>query len=373
MAAPASVMVRTAPAPAAGIWSDPRPLAVLGAGAALPGRPVPTAELLERIDVRFGTTIAARGAGFADKLGVRFRHTVRDFHERREGPRPGDPNPELAARAVRAALDRAGLAVSDLSYLIGHTATPALPIPSNISLVADLLDFHGPHMELRQACTGFVNALVIAQGLLSTPGCGAVAIVGSETGSPHLDPIEAQDDVSQLINLVMMGDGAGAVVLGAVDGAYGEADGVLSKVFLGQIGAGRAPGLSRREGGSAQPWTDARVLSFTHDFEHVRATGPELFQRAAAQAAEMGADVPGADYVLPHQASGRIGLQFERYVGFPAGRVFVNADRVGNTGSAAIWLAFSELQGRLEAGHRVAVLGAEATKHLYGGFSYTHG
>ena len=50
------------------------------------------------------------------------------------------------------------------------------------------MDFHGPHMELRQACTGFANALVIAQGLLATPGCGPVAIVGSETGSVHLDP-----------------------------------------------------------------------------------------------------------------------------------------------------------------------------------------
>ena len=54
-------------------------------------------------------------------------------------------------------------------------------------------------------------------------------------------------------------------------------------------------------------------------------------------------------------------------------RVFVNANRVGNTGSAAIWLALAELRETLHAGERVLILGAEATKHMFGGFLYVHG
>ena len=56
-----------------------------------------------------------------------------------------------------------------------------------------------------------------------------------------------------------------------------------------------------------------------------------------------------------------------------ARRVFVNADRVGNTGSAAIWLALAELRSILEPGASVQALGAEATKHMFGGFHYLHG
>ena len=67
-------------------------------------------------------------------------------------------------------------------------------------------------MELRQACTGFANALVIAQGLASLPGSKPVVIVGSETGSVYFDPERVGADSSQLVNLVMMGDGAAATL-----------------------------------------------------------------------------------------------------------------------------------------------------------------
>jgi len=53
--------------------------------------------------------------------------------------------------------------------------------------------------------------------------------------------------------------------------------------------------------------------------------------------------------------------------------VFVNANRLGNTGSAAIWLAFAELRSRMKLGESVLVLGAEATGHMFGGFRYVHG
>ena len=106
---------------------------------------------------------------------------------RSEAPRKGYRNPELAASAVQSALGEAGLAVHELSYLIGHTATPARLMPSNIGQVAELLDYAGRFVEFRQACTGFANALVFAQGLLRA-GAGAIAIVGSETGSVFFDP-----------------------------------------------------------------------------------------------------------------------------------------------------------------------------------------
>ena len=54
-------------------------------------------------------------------------------------------------------------------------------------------------------------------------------------------------------------------------------------------------------------------------------------------------------------------------------RVFVNAGRLGNTGSAAVWLALAELRSSLETGASVLALGAEATKYMFGGFHYVHG
>ncbi len=57
-----------------------------------------------------------------------------------------------------------------------------------------------------------------------------------------------------------------------------------------------------------------------------------------------------------------------------AGKVFVTADYLGNLGSASIWVSFDMLRkaGVLRRGQNILVLGAEASKYLYGGFVYTH-
>jgi 3-oxoacyl-[acyl-carrier-protein] synthase III len=105
--------------------------------------------------------------------------------------RPGHSNAEFATAALRAALEKAHMGVRELDYLIGHTTSPGNLVPPNVAAVADLVGFAGPYMELRQACSGFTNALAVAQGLVSVQGVRAVAIVGSETASVYFDPRRA--------------------------------------------------------------------------------------------------------------------------------------------------------------------------------------
>jgi 3-oxoacyl-[acyl-carrier-protein] synthase-3 len=52
----------------------------------------------------------------------------------------------------------------------------------------------------------------------------------------------------------------------------------------------------------------------------------------------------------------------------------VHANHLGNLGSAAIWVSFDRLRrsGKLKTGDTLLVLGAEATKYIYGGFVYRH-
>jgi 3-oxoacyl-[acyl-carrier-protein] synthase III len=350
-------------------WHDPRKLKVLGMGTALPGPPVTTAQLLKMVEDRFGVAVSRRGTALASRLKIATRHLCRDFEARREAPRPGNSNPDLAAIALQMALEEAQLGVGDLAYLIGHTTSPACLIPPNIALVADRVGYPGPYMELRQACTGFANALVIAQGLLSAPGVKAVAIIGSETGSVYFDPQRAGEDVSQLVNLVMMGDGAAAIIIGPDDSGPRAR---ISNNFFGQIGLGRRPGFALADGGSDRAFVERGSLDFEHDFAAVRNSGPELFYRGAEAARVFGIPVEIVDHVIPHQANGRMAELLAPFLGIEQSRVFVNAEHLGNTGSAAIWLALAELRSHLEPGRRVLALGAEATKYMFGGFLYVH-
>jgi 3-oxoacyl-[acyl-carrier-protein] synthase-3 len=347
-------------------WSDPTPILVLGTGVALPGEPISSEELLTAVEERFGLSLRRRGMAIAHQLEIRTRHLCRNMRTRLEAPRKGHRNPELAATAVQSALGEARLAAHDLSYLIGHTATPARLMPPNIGQVAEVLDYGGPFAEFRQACTGFANALVFAQGLLRA-GAGPIAIVGSETGSVFFDPVRAAEDAGQLVNMVQMGDGAAAIILARDDDRAGPR---LSHVYYGQMGRGRVPALTVADGGSDTPSCSVGFPEFRHDFAAIQRSGLELLLHCAAAAERTGSGP--ADYILPHQANGRMDAILTGPLGVAPERIVVTADRLGNTGSAAIWLALAQLRPTLKPGDTVLALGVEATDFMFGGFRYHH-
>ncbi|MBT9584424.1 3-oxoacyl-ACP synthase [bacterium] len=323
--------------------------------------------LLERIRTRFGVPLKGAEA-VARLLQVETRYVVRDFQAVREAPRPAHSNPELAAVAVSRALHEAGVAVGDLGYLIGHTATPHWPIPSNVAEVAVLLGFEGPFCEFRQACTGFVNALIFAQGILSEPGARPVAVVGSETGSVFLNPLRVGEDRAQLVNLLQMGDAAAAVILGPPSRGCAS----IESVYHGQQSSRGLAGLSLPQGGSANPGCAGEVLEFHHDYEAIGRSGLDLLRAGLNSLPKAGLTPEDISHFIPHQASGRIGRHLRPYLPDSA-VVVVQAERVGNTGSAAIWLALDDVRRTLKPGQRLWVLGAEATRAMYGGFMYVPG
>jgi 3-oxoacyl-[acyl-carrier-protein] synthase III len=347
-------------APHAPPWTSSARLSVLGTGSALPGEPVSTDALIALIGNRFGIGCEREASAVAQRLGIHSRHVCRDFAQRHEPPRGGDSNPDLAARAVRVALADAGLTIDDIGYLIGHTTTPEQPLPANIAHVADRLGYSGPHVELRQACTGFANALMIATGLLGSPDARPVVIVGSETGSLFFDPLRLAEDRGQIVNMVQMGDGAGAIVLGPA----ATQGGALEAAWIGSIGLDRKPGIQQHHG----------ALEFAHDFAQILRSGPKLFDADVTTATRLGHSPDKADWIIPHQVSGRVRNQASAHLGLAPERIFVNADRLGNCGSAAIWIALAELRSAsLAQGTQVLALGAEASKFIYGGFAYVHG
>ena len=144
------------------------PFQVLGTGSVLPGPPLSTEMLLARVSPYLAPDTVSLARRLARRLAIDSRHLSRSLAQPIESTRPEDSGPRLAARAVRRALDRARLDPDAVDFLIGHTATPHTLLPSNTAWTADELGFAGPHLELRQACTGFAAAALTAAGLLSS-------------------------------------------------------------------------------------------------------------------------------------------------------------------------------------------------------------
>ena len=125
-------------------------------------------------------------------------------------------------------------------------AEPHTLLPPNISWTADQLGFAGQYMELRQACTGFANALTIAASMLQSGAADRICIVGSETGSVFYDVQEA---------------------LQIVDYAYFVAEGKII-----------AQGTPEQIRASSEP--------FVHQFVHGEIDGPVRFHYPAAPLAQ---------------------------------------------------------------------------------------
>ncbi|MBC3911270.1 3-oxoacyl-[acyl-carrier-protein] synthase III C-terminal domain-containing protein [Undibacterium umbellatum] len=363
---------------------------LLGHATALPGPAIGTEELCERISRNFSIPTHRHVRVIAPRLAVHRRHLCRDFTSAQEAPRPSSRNPELAAQAVSLALNRANIPVSALAYLISHTATPAQLLPGGSAEIARLLGYTGPHVELRQACTGFANALQFAFALTSHADAAPVAIVGVETGSVYFSPELLQRDSSQWINFLQMGDGAAAVIIGArreVDPAslIAKQDGSssaqkwISHAYFGQCQQAPAAGLRLAFGGSDRSAAPTGPLYFEHDFTSVAKHGAMLLDAGREVLRKHGIDIHQADFIVPHQASGAVAPWLAKYWDIPIDRISRHAQEVGNLGSASIWAALDHaITSRQQvtvsppntnmAERRCIFLGAEATQYSYGGF-----
>lgn len=345
---------------------SPTRLKVLGSGSALPGSPVSNDQLLRALENHCGKRKAKRAGRIAKLLGIHSRHVSRDLEKTESGALDGSTAPELCHEALRNTN-----ALNHMSYLIGHTSTPHTLLPPNIAWTSDLLSYEGPYVELRQACTGFANALMFAAAMIAEDKESRIGIVGSENGSPFFNLTSDFADLEQLVNFVQMGDGAGAILLGADDGSESH---IISDIYFGQSGMKLTPGISLEGGGSAQPQTKHGFPIFRHRASDVSKHGEQLIAAGIKAISERGYQLEDFDWIIPHQANGLMADIFEEKFPGLGSRVFVTADRYGNLGSAAIWVGLDSLRqsGKLESGQKVLILGAEASKYLYGGFVYTH-
>ena len=124
--------------------------------------------------------------------------------------RVGGTTSGLAIEAAQAALARAGRTADEIDNLVLATTTPDGLVPGSAPTVQHGIGMRGGAVDLNAACSGFVYGLVAVAGLIAV-GSGPVLLIGSET----LTRITDMDDRKIAI---LVGDGAGAVVVEPVDG-----------------------------------------------------------------------------------------------------------------------------------------------------------
>ena len=272
---------------------------------------------------------------------------------------PGETPADLAEKASRDALQRAGLEPDEIDCIVLATLSAQAEFPGTSFFLQERLGGSTPCFDLRAQCSGFLYGLSVAKSFVVSGQYRRVLLVGAEVHSTGLDLSTEGRDVA-----VLFGDGAGAVVVEAnADPSDGSA--ILSvqlhaegkyatKLWTEAPGSGHYPTRMTQELLDRKahfPKMDGRFV-----FKHAVTRMPEVLVEALEAAGVKRADV---SLFLFHQANLRINEYVANALEIPATKMRNNIDRYGNCSAASIpiLLAEAERDGALRRGDLVALTG----------------
>jgi 3-oxoacyl-[acyl-carrier-protein] synthase-3 len=287
---------------------------ITGWGIAVPDKIVTNDDMALNLDTS--------DAWITERTGIRQRHI-------------GGTTSGLAIEAGQAALECAGRTASEIDHLVLATTTPDGIVPGTAPTVQHGLGINGGAFDLNAACSGFVYGLITVAGLIAV-GSGPVLLIGSDT----LSRITDMDDRSIAI---IVGDGAGAVVVESVDGPGGllswnmNADGSLRHL------------LKCEHGGTL----------FMDGKEVFRKAVRVVVESAERAMTDAGLGPDDISLLVPHQANLRIIQAANQRLGIPEERTAVVIQRYGNTSSASVPLALHDaiLNDRVHDGDNLLLTG----------------
>ena len=263
---------------------------------------------------------------------------------------PGETGVSLARVATEQALERAGLAATDLDCIVYCTCTPDHFEPGNgVFLQRELGVTDIPAVDVRNQCSGFIYGLSIADAWIRMGQYRRILLVGAEIHSRGLDKSTRGRDTA-----VLFGDGAGVAILGPTTDA---GRGVLSthlfadgrhaeKLWVDGPGLAHDPYVSHEliDQGYHLPRMDGRDV-----FKYASTLMPQSVRTALAANGFTTADLR---LLVPHQANLRIIEMVAKELGLTDDQVFANIGKYGNTTAASIPIALDEAiaAGRVRRG-----------------------
>ncbi|MEV8322097.1 ketoacyl-ACP synthase III [Kitasatospora sp. NPDC056731] len=305
---------------------------VLGMGTYLP------AEVRGNDEV--GPPAGVSATWITERTGVLERHRAA----------PDEAASDLAAAAVLAACEAAGIPPDRLDLVVAATSTPDELGPATACRVQALTGAaNAVALDVSAACSGWLFAAKVAHAwLATTPGARYAAVVGVEAYSKFVDPAHRG-------TAVLFADGAAAAVLGPVDDDAG-----FHGFRLGSDGRG-AHHVLIPAGGSRIP---AGPESLTAGLHHIHMDGrvvrdfiTEIFPRLVDQAlTDHGLDLKDIDAFITHQPNPLLLRAVADRIGIPAERLHITGDLTGNIGAASAPFALADAAARGLLADRARVL-----------------
>lgn len=332
---------------------------ILAAGSALPGPPVDNAALARRFNMD------ASWEQWVDVfIGTKSRHLAVDL----DSGQVRSSLAELGETAARRALDTAGVRPEDIDVMVLGTATPDQLMPATVNLVAERLGIDQiPTYQLQSGCTGAIAALDVGRQLLRTGEYRTALVLGGDVCAKHFDVNLDLKSMAptELVNVVLFGDGAGAAVL-TTEPAPDAA--VIHRVLNRLTGLGRAPGQVVDWFGQADRRHETPALQ--EDYKAIEQLVPGMAVEILKELLDkLGWTETEVDYLLPPQLSGTMTDRIVKELGLPGAEEISCVTEIANIGNAAPFVQLERTLPEMVAGDRAIGIAVESSKWIKAGFA----
>ncbi len=277
--------------------------------------------------------------------------TIRERHWCAEGESTSD----LSVNASKIALERAGLNAADIDLIIVTTDTPDFISPSTASVVQDKVKaVNAGTFDINTACAGFVTGIDVgAKYIRSDENYNNILVIGAYAMSKYLDMTDKK-------TVTLFADGAGAVILSAVD----TTDRGFQKSKLHSEGQYNG-WMGIYSGGTSNPLTPQKVEAKDHLLKFVKKfpkeINPTTWTRMVKDMTDSQNLIPGdIDHYFFTQININSIWETMDNLGVEREKAHTIMDRYAYTGSACIPMALNDAyeKGKIKKGDKIVFMGS---------------
>jgi 3-oxoacyl-[acyl-carrier-protein] synthase-3 len=264
-----------------------------------------------------------------ERTGIKTRHIVSD----------DELASDIGLKAAERAISQISMHPSEIDAIVVSTTTADRRFPSCSSKIqGEIGAVNAFAFDVNAACAGFIYCLAISEGIMRSMRLKNVLLISCETLSLFVDWRDRA-------TCVLFGDGAGAVILQSSDT---EDSGIIATKLYSDGSKEKHDSILSHYGpqnGNRGYTTMAGRSVFKYAIEYMGSSVNAILS-------ENGLTFDDIDWIIPHQANGRIIEALCRMKGFPIEKMIITTYGHANTSSSSIPLAMKAAidDGRIKKG-----------------------